>query len=338
MQLSYELKTLRLLHPFILSDSRIESKDVIIIQIEHEGITGIGESSPSRYYGEPPESVLGCLSKAGVLLSSFKDPFEIEKIMQTLLQYFPDNSSARSGMDMALSDWIGKKLQMPLYQFFGLDKTETPLTSFTIGIDEPGVIEKKIREADPYPILKIKLGVGDQDYEIIKTIRNVTEKTLRVDVNEGWNKEEAVKKIEWLAGMGVELVEQPLPKENNEDMIWLKQRSAIPLFADESVMTSTDIPKLQECFHGVNIKLDKCGGLLEARRMIDTSRALGLQVMLGCMIQTVIGTTAAAHISPSVDFADLDGHLLTDDKSFHGMDIENGKIILNNRPGLGIFN
>ena len=337
MQLSYELKTLRLLHPFILSDSRIETKDVIIIRIEHEGTAGIGESSPSRYYGEPPESVLECLGKAAVLLKRFKDPSAIDDIMQWLLQHFPENNSARSGIDIALHDWLGKKLQMPLYECFRLDKAKTPLTSFTIGIDELNVIEKKIREAESYPILKIKLGVGDLDYEIIKSIRKVTDKTLRVDVNEGWNKEEAALKIDWLAREEVELIEQPLPKENYDDMIWLKQRSVLPLFADESVKTNEDISGLRECFHGINIKLDKCGGLREAMRMIKTARKHELKVMLGCMIQTAIGTTAAAHISPMADFADLDGHLLLTDQSFKGMEIKNGKIILNDKYGIGIL-
>ncbi|MBL7995738.1 dipeptide epimerase, partial [bacterium] len=258
MILQHELRTLRLIHPFILSDSRIETKDVFIIRIEHEGITGIGESSPSRYYGEPPESVLECLGKTAVLLCQFKDPSAIDDIMRLLLQHFPENSSARSGIDMALHDWVGKKSQLPLYKFFELDQARTPFTSFTIGIDELSVIEQKIREAESYPILKIKLGVGEQDFEIIKTIRKVTDKILRVDVNEGWNKEEAANKIDWLAGQGVELIEQPLPKENNDDMIWLKQRSKLPLFADESVKTNEDISALQECFHGINIKLDKC--------------------------------------------------------------------------------
>ena len=337
MHLTYELRSLRLLHPFILSDSRIDSKDVIIIRIEHEDVTGIGESSPSRYYGEPPESVLACLAEAGKVLSGFVDPFAVGEIMHTLSGLFPHNASARSGIDMALHDWIGKKLQKPLYKYFGLDKSGTPMTSFTIGIDEPAVVEQKIHEADAYPILKIKLGAGDRDYDIIKAIRKVTTKKLRIDVNEGWTRDEAAKKINWLAGQGVELIEQPLPKENTDDMIWLKQRSALPLFADESVKTESDIPLLKESFQGINIKLDKCGGLGEAMRMIKTARANGLKTMIGCMIQTVIGTTAAGHISPLIDYADLDGHLLVDDRAYSGMGIKNGKIILIDRPGIGIL-
>lgn len=337
MRLNYELKTLRLIHPFILSDSRIESKDVIIIRLQHDGITGIGESSPSRYYGEPPESVLECLKEASGVIGRFTDPSKVKEIMQSVQDSFPKNCSARSGLDMALHDWISKKMKQPLHQFFGLDKTKAPLTSFTIGIDELRIIDEKTREADPYPILKIKLGVGDQDYEIVKTIRMLTDKTLRVDVNEGWTKEEAAKKIEWLAGQGVELIEQPLPKENNDDMLWLKERSVLPLFADESVKTNSDIATLKGRFDGINIKLDKCGGLMPALQMIKTAREQGLKVMLGCMIQTAIGTTAAANISPLIDYADLDGHLLIDDGQFRGMETINGKIILNDNPGIGIF-
>lgn len=337
MHLTYELRSLRLLHPFVLSDSRIDSKDVIIVRIEHEGITGIGESSPSRYYGEPPESVMICLAEAAKALSGFTDPFKIADIMRTLSELFPNNTSARSGVDMALHDWIGKKLQTPLFKYFGLNKADTPMTSVTIGIDELKMIEQKIKEAEPYPILKIKLGVGERDYEIIKTIRKSTQKKLRVDVNEGWTRDEAAEKIDWLAGQGVELIEQPLPKENTDEMIWLKQRSALPLFADESVKTDSDIPLLKESFHGINIKLDKCGGLSEALRMIKTARTHGLKTMVGCMIQTAIGTTAAGHISPLTDFADLDGHLLIDDRSYSGMEIKKGKIILNEKPGIGIL-
>ncbi len=337
MRLSFELRSLHLLHPFILSDSRIDSKDVIIVRIEHDGFGGIGESSPSRYYGEPPESVLTCLDHISRLMPEFESPTDIECIMRILEERFPASPSARSGVDMALHDWIGKKNNTPLYRYFGLDKTRTPLTSFTIGIDEPHMIEQKIREAEPYPILKIKLGVGDRDYDIINTIRKATPKKLRADVNEGWTREEAAKKIEWLSRQGVELVEQPLPKEDLEGMAWLKPRAGLPLFADENVKTANDISPLKECFHGVNIKLDKCGGISEAKRMIDTARQHGMMTMLGCMIQSSVGISAAAHLSPLVDFADLDGHLLIRDDPFHGIAITDGKIILNDNPGIGIF-
>jgi L-alanine-DL-glutamate epimerase-like enolase superfamily enzyme len=337
MRLSYQSRTLHLLHPFILSGSRIDTKDVIIVRIEHDGITGLGESSPSRYYGEPPESALNCLSEAQEQFKNYDDPFQIEEIARILAERFPNNPSARSGVDMALHDWIGKKLNQPLYQYFGLGKNKTPRTSFTIGIDELNIMEKKIREAEAYPILKIKLGVGEKDFEIVKTIRKATDKILRVDVNEGWTRDEAAEKIEWLAKQGVELIEQPLPKENLDGMAWLKPRSPLPLFADENVRTGEDIPQLKDCFHGVNIKLDKCGGLMEARRMIGIAREYGLKTMLGCMIQTAVGITAAAHLSPLVDFADLDGHLLIRDEPFTGIAITNGKIILNERPGIGIL-
>jgi L-alanine-DL-glutamate epimerase-like enolase superfamily enzyme len=337
MRLDYEVKDLHLIHPFILSDSRYSTKTVIIVRVHDQDITGIGESSPSKYYGEPPASVCACLDLAKIILGTFSDPLAIDQLNELLLHHFPDNPSARSGIIMAVCDWIGKKSKLPLYKFFNLDKSQTPRTSFTIGIDDLEMIEQKIREAEPYPILKIKLGVGDRDYDIVKTIRNTTDKILRVDVNEGWDREEAYKKIAWLKSQNVELVEQPLPKEKLDDMAWLKKRSALPLFADENVMTSDDIPKLVPCFHGINIKLDKCGGLREAIRMLRTARELNLQTMLGCMIQTSVGISAAAQISPLADYADLDGHLLIQNDPYSGIAIENGKIILNDEPGIGVL-
>ncbi len=336
MRLDYDVRDLRLIHPFILSDSQYTTKTVILVRVFAEGITGIGESSPSRYYGEPPESVCVCLDRAKDILENFHDPFQIENLNAVLIQNFPHNASARSGIEMAVYDWIGKKLDLPLYRLFGLDKVKTPVTSFTVGMDDENVLGQKIREAERYPLLKIKLGAGESDYEVVKAIRRITDKTLRVDANEGWDREDAAKKIEWLSARNVELIEQPLPKEHAEDMRWLKERSALPLFADESVMTSRDIPGLAECFHGINIKLDKCGGLREAMRMMDTARALNLRTMLGSMVQTSAGISAAAQISPLANYADLDGHLLIRDDPYSGIGIENGKIILNDKPGIGV--
>lgn len=336
MEFSWKEITLTLRYPFILSDSVITEKKVVFAECSAEGLIGIGEAAPSSYYGETPQTVIAVFEKARPILGNIRFPFSVESLNDELLRSFPDAASARSAMVMAVLDWMGKKQNLPLYKLLQIDAAKTPVTSFTIGIDQPEVLAKKISEAENFPILKIKLGKGDYDYEILKTVRRHTGKTLRVDVNEGWNKEEAAKKIDWLSQQNVELVEQPLPKENLDDMIWLHQRSALPVFADENVLTIKDIQSVTECFDGVNIKLDKCGGLLEAVKMIRTARRNSLKVMIGCMIQTSVGTTAMAHLSPLVDYADLDGHLLINNDPYKGFAVDHGRIQLPSLQGIGI--
>lgn len=334
MTLDHELKTLHLRHPFILSGSQYSEKQVILVRLFHDGAEGWGESSPSRYYGEPPESVLAMISQAAILLKNH-DPSDARKIDRLLRASFPSQASARNAVMTAVCDWNAKRLGKPLYRFFEAG-SEAALTSFTIGMDEPEILKKKIEAASEFPILKIKLGDGDRDYAIMENVRSLTDKKLRVDANEGWTYEEAKAKIAWLAGQNVELVEQPLPSDRIDDMKKLKALSSLPLFADESVKILPDIDTIVGAFDGINIKLDKCGGPLEALDMIRSARARGLKVMLGCMVQTSVGTSAAAHLSPLVDFADLDGHLLITDDAFTGLDIRKGRIYLSERPGLGV--
>ena len=211
-----------------------------------------------------------------------------------------------------------------------------PVTTFSIGIDTPEITKQKTREAAEYPILKIKVGLAT-DEPTIEAVRSVTKKPLRVDANEGWkDKEEAVRKINWLEKQGVEFIEQPLPAEMIEETRWVRSKVHIPVIADEACQHAADIPKLKDAFDGVNIKLDKSGGVLEAYRMIQLARALGMRVMLGCMISSSVTVTAAAHLSPLVDYADLDGNLLIANDPFHGVLVQKGKLILPNRPGLGL--
>jgi L-alanine-DL-glutamate epimerase-like enolase superfamily enzyme len=245
-------------------------------------------------------------------------------------------SAAKAALDIAIMDWIAKKQNMPLYQYLGLNKEKVPLTTFSIGIDTPEVIRQKVKEAEPFPILKIKVG-RENDREIIAAVRSVTDKPLRVDANEGWkNKEEALEKIKWLKNEGVEFIEQPMPAAMYDDIRWLRDRVDIPIIADEAVRTAADIPMLAGAYDGINIKLMKSAGLQEALRMIAMARSLGLKIMLGCMIESSLAIAAAAQISPLVDWLDLDGNLLISNDPIKGHPVVDGKIILNDKPGLGV--
>ena len=247
-----------------------------------------------------------------------------------------DQNCARCALDMAIMDWVAKSLQVPLYKFWGLDKSKTPVTSFSIGIDTPEIVRQKVREAEKYPVLKIKVG-RENDAEIMDAVRSVTDKPVRVDANEGWKtKEVALEKIKWLKTMGVEFIEQPMPAEMIDETRWLRDRVDMPIVADEAVKTAADIPKLAEAYDGINIKLMKAGGLQEALRMIHLAKSMDMKIMLGCMIESSIAISAAAHLSPFVDWADLDGNLLLKEDPFKGVLVADGKLILNDDPGLGI--
>jgi L-alanine-DL-glutamate epimerase-like enolase superfamily enzyme len=247
----------------------------------------------------------------------------------------PGQFAAKAAVDIALLDWVGKKLNLPLYRMFGLDPADTPITTFSIGIDTPEVTRRKVREAEAFPVLKIKVGL-DTDEATIAAVRSATNKPLRVDANEGWkDKEEAVRKINWLETQGVEFVEQPMPADMIEETRWVRSRVHLPIIADEAAVSASAIPKLIEAYDGVNVKLDKCGGIQQALRMIYVARSLGMKTMLGCMVSSSISVTAAAHLSPLVDYADLDGNLLIANDPYRGVEVRNGKLILADAAGLG---
>ncbi|MGB2868640.1 MAG: dipeptide epimerase [Bacteroidota bacterium] len=334
MKCSFSRFELRLRNPFTIARGSTSIDPVILVQIEHGGVTGLGEAAPSGRYGESIQTVEKFL--AGLDLGQFEDPFQLESILSFVDEAAGGNFSAKAAVDIALHDWIGKKLGIPLYRYWGLQKDDTPKTSFTIGIDTPEVIEKKVREAEEFPILKIKLG-GSNDEEIMRAIRKVTNKTLRVDANEGWkNKQVAVEKIKWLEQEGVEFVEQPMPAADLNATEWVRERVNLPLIADENVIRLADIPGLQNAFDGINIKLMKCTGLREAIAMIHTARACNMKIMAGCMIETSIGISAAAQLSPLLDYADLDGNVLTTNDPYEGVRIVDGKLVLPDRPGIGV--
>jgi L-alanine-DL-glutamate epimerase-like enolase superfamily enzyme len=334
MKITCSTYDLKLKHTFTIARSSRDISPVVIVELEHEGIIGYGEAAPTRRYGETIETVMGFLK--GVNLSPFGSPFELESILNYVDAIAPGNTSAKAAVDIALHDWIGRKLKVPLFQYWGLDKQKTPVTSFTIGIDTPEVIAQKVQEAKEYPILKIKLG-GQNDEEIMKTIRRATDKTLRVDANEGWKTREiALKKIKWLEQEGVEFVEQPMPAEDLEGMGWVRERVNLPLIADENSLRLHDVPKLQRAFDGINIKLMKCTGLREALKMVAAARACDMKIMTGCMIESSVAISAAAQFSPLIDYADLDGAVLTTNDPFDGVAIVGGKLILPDRDGIGV--
>ena len=336
-RLDLEIVRLNLRHTWTTVMSSSEYRDVISVAYTRDGFTGHGEGAPIVRYKEDASSGLMALERQRALIAT-SDPWEFEKLMAQLFQAAPDAFAAKSAVDIALMDWIGQKLNVPLYRYFGLDPKATPVTTFSIGIDDPAKTRDKVREAAPYPVLKIKVGLSS-DEATIAAVRSVTNKPLRVDANEGWtDREEALRKIHWLATQGVEFVEQPMPAGRLDDMRWLHERSPLPLIADEAVRHPADIPKLLGAFDGVNVKLDKCGGIMEAYREIQIAKAMGLKTMLGCMISSSCTVTAAAHLSPLVDYADLDGNLLISNDPWRGVTVDpNGKLILPDRPGLGLL-
>ncbi len=334
MKLTWKYFGLELIHTFTIARGSEVIDPCIIVELEHDGIIGFGEAAPTERYGESMDTVIDFLK--GVKLAQFKDPFLSEDILAYVGALAPGNTSAKTAVDLALHDWIGKKLGIPLWKLWGLDKEKTPLTSFTIGIDKLEIIEQKVREAEIYPILKVKVGVPN-DEEIIKTIRKITDKVIRVDANEGWtSKELARDKILWLEEQGVEFIEQPLPSSDLDGTAWLREQVHMPILADENAMRLHDLPGLHGVFDGINIKLMKCTGLREALRMIHTAKAMDMKVMLGCMIETSVAISAAAQLSPLVDYADLDGNILTRNDPFNGVKVVGGKLVLNDEPGLGV--
>jgi L-alanine-DL-glutamate epimerase-like enolase superfamily enzyme len=333
MKLRYSPYTLELKHTFTIATSSRTTTPAMMVEVEQDGITGYGEASMPPYLGESQESAAAFLSK--VDLSAYKDPMILGDLLAGIDAIAPGNPSAKAAVDIALHDWVGKKFGQPWFRIWGLDPGKTPVTSFTIGIDTKEVVRQKVKEADIYKVLKVKLG-RDNDKEMIETIREVTDKPITTDANQGWkDKGEALKMIEWLATKGVLFVEQPMPKTMRDEHAWLKERSPLPIIADEAVQRLPDVRTAWGAYHGVNIKLMKCTGMHEAYRMMILARALDMKVMLGCMTETSCAISAAAQLSPLVDWADLDGAVLIKNDLFDGASIVNGKVTLTQKPGIG---
>jgi len=326
---------LKLRHTWTTVMASSEYRDTLHVRYRRDGITGVGEGAPIVRYKENAAAAEQALESVRGMLAA-ADPYQFAKVIAEASRRIEGQQAAKAAIDIALMDWFGQKLGVPLYTYFGLDAGDAPVTTFSIGIDNPEMTRQKVREAEAYPVLKIKVGL-DTDEATIEAVRGITKKPLRVDANEGWkDKEEAVHKINWLESQGVEFVEQPLPAAMIEETRWVRSRVHIPIIADESCLHPSDIPKLADAFDGVNVKLDKAGGMLEAYRMIEIAKSLGMKTMLGCMISSSVSVTAAAHLSPLVDYADLDGNLLIANDPYSGVLVKNGKLILPNRPGLGL--
>ncbi len=336
MVLRWKPYQLQLKHVFAISGSSRTTTPVVLTCIEHAGFIGYGEASLPPYLGETQASVARFLDK--IDLSPFNDPLEIEEILCYVDAIEENNTAAKASVDIALHDLAGKLLGKPWHQIWGLDKANAPDTTYTIGIDTPEIIRKKTQEAaSDFNILKIKLGVAN-DKEIIEAVRSVTNLPLAVDANQGWSDyAHALDMIYWLKEKGVVMVEQPLPKNDLDNIARLTAQSPLPLFADESVQRLNDVERLKGVFSGINIKLMKCTGMHEAWKMINLARSLDMKVMIGCMTETSCAISAAAQLSPAVDFADLDGALLISNDCFSGMQVEQGRIILNDRPGIGVL-
>ena len=335
MKLRFYPYELQLQHTFTVSSySRTTTPDVQV-EIAYRGYTGYGEASMPPYLGQSVESVTAFLQK--VNLEQFEDPFCLEDILEYVDSLSPGDTAAKAAVDIALHDLVGKMLGAPWYRIWGYNPEKTPSTTFTIGIDTPEVVREKTLEcADRFNILKVKVGTPN-DKEMIETIRSVTDLPIAVDANQGWtDRFKALDMIYWLREHGIVMVEQPLPVSQVDDQAWLMERSPLPIYGDESVQRLDDVRRAVGLFHGINIKLMKCGGLREAHRMVDLARGLDLKVMVGCMTETSCAVTAAAQLSPVVDFADLDGNLLITNDLFSGVGLREGKLVLPDTPGIGV--
>jgi L-alanine-DL-glutamate epimerase-like enolase superfamily enzyme len=337
MKLTHEIVTLRTKNPFVIARGGDSEYRVVRITVTApDGSTGWGEAAPSKFYGETADTVVQVLPILSHAIEG-ADGWSLEAMEHALARAIRFNGSARAGVSAALHDLVGKRLGVPLYKLWGLDPAASPPTSFTIGIaPDEATLRQRVADAEQYPVLKLKLG-SNWDERIVRVVRElVPNKVLRVDANAGWTPKSTLRIIPLLQELGVEFVEQPLHPGDLEGLRFVRERSSLPIVADESCLVSGDIPKLAGVVDGINIKLAKCGGLREALRMIATARAHDMLVMSGCMIESSLGITAAAHFAPLLDCADLDGAALVSNDPYLGATIDGGVIRLPSAPGLGV--
>lgn len=335
MHLSYEVYELKLAHTFTVASYSRTTTPGVQVRIDYDGYVGYGEASMPQYLGHTVGSVCEFLSK--VKLERFPDPFCIQDILEWVDGLSEGDEPAKAAVDIALHDLVGKLIGQPWWRIWGLDASKAPSTSFTIGIDTPEVVRQKTLEAaGRFNVLKVKVGL-DSDEQMIRAIRSVSDLPLVVDANQGWkDRQKALDEILWLQENGVRMVEQPMSKDRLDDIAWITERSPLPIFADESVQRLRDIDRIKGAFSGINIKLMKCTGMNEAWKMYNYARAIGMKVMIGCMTETSCAVSAAAQLSPACDFADLDGNLLITNDPFRGMTVQDGRITLDDKPGIGI--
>lgn len=338
MRLHAEILPVRTRHPFYIArGGRSEYRVVWVRLVDRDGAEGWGEAAPSAYYGEDADTVMVALRKFAPLLEH-ADAWSVEAIERELEKALRWNAAARCAVSAALHDLLAKRLGVPLWKFWGLDRTATPRSSFTIGIaPDEATLRARVREAAHYPILKIKLG-SPWDRDVLRIVREeAPDATLRVDANCAWTPKQALGMLDALHAVGVDMLEQPLAPDDLAGLRFVRERASIPVVADESCLVAADIPKLAGVVDGVNIKLAKCGSLREALRMIAVARAHSLRVMCGCMIETTLGIAAAAHLAPLLDDADLDGAALLADDPFTGPGLgADGRLALGDGAGLGV--
>jgi L-alanine-DL-glutamate epimerase-like enolase superfamily enzyme len=335
-RIRFEKYKLDLWHDWTITRGTATYKENVFVYYERDGITGVGEAGHMTAAGQDADQTILALDKL-IPLYSESPPFQYFDLPEKVNQIMPGPVPAKAALDMALMDWIGKKINLPLYKYFGLNPVSNIKTSFSIGRDTPEIMKQKVKEAAPYHILKIKL-TNQNDEEVVQTIRSVTDKPIRVDINEGWtDKENAIRKIEWMSQNGVELIEQPMPVQMLDETAWLKDRSPIPIVADEAVHISSEVVHISEAYDGINIKLMKSGGLVEAYKMCILARVLGLDIMIGCMIESSVAISAAVQLQPFARWLDLDGNLLVRNDPFHGAEFEDGHWNMPKRSGIGVI-
>jgi L-Ala-D/L-Glu epimerase len=333
LTLRFRPYTLQLKHVFTVAVNSRTTTPVMLTELEYDGVVGYGEASMPPYLGESHDTATAFLSKVDV--GRFSDPFQMEDILGVVDTIAPGNPAAKASIDIALHDLVGKLMHQPWCRIWGYDAAHAPITTFTIGIDTPEVVKAKTKEAAEFKILKIKLG-RDTDKAMVEAIRSVTSVPLTGDANQGWtDRQVALDMLHWLKERGFQYVEQPLPKDRIDDLAWLTERSPLPIIGDEGVQRLADVKKAVGVYSGINIKLMKSTGMREGQKMMQLARALGMKVMLGCMTETSCGISAASHLSPMVDWADLDGALLIGNDLFDGAKVVDGKVVIPSRPGIG---
>ncbi len=337
MKLQHDVSIVHTTHPFVIARGGASEHRLLRVRItDGDGVEGWGEAAPNRFYGETLDTALAALARLTPIVEAC-DSWALEDVETEMQRALRFNGSVKSAISAAVHDLAGKRLGIPLYRLWGLDPAKAPLSSFTIAIaSSDAELRHRVQQAASYPVLKVKLGT-DHDEAIIRTVRDAApDKILRVDANAAWSAKQALRMVELLAGLGVEYLEQPLPAHDVDGLRFVRERSILPVIADESCVVATDVARLAGSVDGINIKLSKCGGLREALRMIATARAHGMLVMAGCMIETSLGITAAAHFAPLLDFADFDGAALLADDPYTGATIDGGRIVLPDAPGLGV--
>jgi L-alanine-DL-glutamate epimerase-like enolase superfamily enzyme len=320
---------LHLRHTFRISRSAEDVAETVVAKLRYDGVEALGESAPVSRYDENADLVARQLE---TLPLANAEPWHFDRVLDLL---DPQARGARCALDVALHDLAAKRLEVPLHQFLGLDPADAKPTSFTIGIADLESTVAKTKEARPFPILKVKLGAGNE-IETLEAIRSVHSGTIRVDANEAWTPQQAVRMLESLRRYDIEFCEQPIPAGNPAGLRYVRERSPIPIIVDEDSRIPEDLPKLYGCVDGINIKLVKCGGIREALRMIHTARAMKMKVMIGCMIESSILATAGAHLTPLADYGDLDGPLLVTDDPYAGVLFDGAQLRLPGAPGLGV--